>query len=262
MRDFDAFCKKQPSHQNAVDIFRSSWKAAFPSKLEIEAGTKNVFENHIVERVDAALSTGVRGSRVLEIGPYEGHYTYQLEQLEVESITAVEVNVKNYLKCLIVKEVCGLRASFLLGDFMQMEPRQLKGYDLCFAAGVLYHQTDPLEMLKKMSDVADRLYVWTHVYGDVIDRDMQAYPNFAGGIVVEKELMGYSCLHYCRSYLWKNDDQPPKEFSGGPQSFAYWLRKSDLLAFLDLLGYKRISILIDSETHAAGPVLALTAERS
>lgn len=262
MHDLDAFCRRKPAPQNAVDIFGGSWKAAFPGKLGVEAGKKNFFENHIVERVDASLSTGIRGARVLEIGPYEGHYTYQLEQLHVQSITAVEVNVKNYLKCLIVKDLCGLRASLVLGDFMQMEPRQLEGYDLCFAAGVLYHQVAPLEMLMKMSKVADRLYLWTHCYGDIIDRNRKAYPNFGSAIVEEKKVMGYSCPHYYRTYLWENDAQPPDEFSGGPQSYAYWLRKRDALGFLEMLGYDKIEILIDMDTHPAGPVLALTAERS
>ena len=87
--------------------------------------------------------TILRGARILELGPLEGGHTYQFERLGAAELIAIEANVEAYLKCLIVKELVGLRRSrFLLGDFIEYLKLDTTRYDLVFCCGVLYHMRD------------------------------------------------------------------------------------------------------------------------
>src|SRR5664280_1000806 len=135
---------RTPAPQNAIDIFSHRWASDLADVVPgVQSGQARHFGadprpafafNHIKPDVVA------RGARILELGPLEGGHTYQFERLGAAEIIAVEANVEAYLKCLIVKELAGLkRARFLLGDVIQYLLKDTSRYDLIFCCGVLYH---------------------------------------------------------------------------------------------------------------------------
>tara|TARA_B100000745_G_C19887047_1_gene296419 strand:+ start:104 stop:520 length:417 start_codon:yes stop_codon:yes gene_type:complete len=125
-----------PTHQNAVDIFKGFWKSAFPEESKLEAGSVANFQDKRVDWVDHKLG-GLNGKSILELGPYEAYDTYQFSQLRAGSITAIEGNNINYLKCLVVKEVLGIQSQFLYEDINTYLENSSEHYDICWASGVL-----------------------------------------------------------------------------------------------------------------------------
>ena len=58
---------------------------------------------------------GLQGRDVLELGPLEAAHTAALLQAGARSVLAIEANKQAFLKCLIVKELCGLRDASFMG---------------------------------------------------------------------------------------------------------------------------------------------------
>src|ERR1700684_307522 len=59
------------------------------------------------------------GKSILELGPFEAYQTYQFERLGAGSVLSIENSPANFLKCLIIKNIYSLRATFLLGNFIR-----------------------------------------------------------------------------------------------------------------------------------------------
>ena len=254
------YCRSAPSTQTAVDVFRGLWKSSFPVGEKVQAGNTPNFEDPRVAWVDALIG-GVRGRSVLELGPFEAYNTYQLALRGASPVVAVEGNNVNYLKCLVVKETLGVQASFLHGDILEFLKETRKTFDLVWAAGVLYHQLDPLLVLKYVTRVCNRIFIWTHFFDPRIEENTEEYPHFDRDQDVEKEVEGYRCTHHYRSYR-RREKTVPAFFSGGNSSFAYWLEKDDILNFLKECGFEHVSIRGIQMKHKAGPTMSLLAERS
>jgi hypothetical protein len=108
---------------------------------------------------------GVRGKRILELGPLEGAQTKKMIDEGVEEVIAVEGLSYCFLKCLIVKEAFQMnRAKFIFGDFCHYI-KQHKGekFDMVLASGVLYHQTHPARLIYDLANITDTVAVWSQV---------------------------------------------------------------------------------------------------
>ena len=247
-----------PTAQAAVDIFQGAWKSAFPPGAGVKAGIAPNFTDRRVQWVASELG-GLRHRSVLELGPYEGYITYQLDRLGAAPIVAVEASNISYLKCLIAKEILGIEARFLHGDIQSYMDDTTERFDLCWATGVLYHQVDPLALLRSIARVSDRMFVWTHFYDEMIATDADRYPHFDASRDVHKELDGFRCRHYYRSYLYSGAHPPG--FSGGSNPFAYWLAKDDILEFVRELGFTDVVVRSVASDHKAGPTMSFLATR-
>src|ERR1019366_3439941 len=75
---------------------------------------------------------------------------------------AVEANKEAFLRCLVLKNLFNLRATFLLGDFVSHLEGSLR-YDLIYASGILYHLTDPAEFLVNCASRCDHLFIWSMI---------------------------------------------------------------------------------------------------
>src|SRR5690349_6333313 len=106
----DVYIRTAPSAQNAVDIFRGEWSSQLPATLqgEAKAGDTPLFED---DRIKWAIEQfgGATNFTALELGPLEGGHSYMLERQGATSVLAIEANVRAYLKCLITKELLGLK---------------------------------------------------------------------------------------------------------------------------------------------------------
>lgn len=248
-----------PCPQNSLDIFRGEWSSKLPGDLSgLEAGEKLLFEDPrigwFLERIG-----GAEGKRFLELGPLEGGHTYQIHQAGADSILAIEANIRAYLKCLIIKELLRIdRARFICGDFLAYLRRSEEEFDVCLACGVLYHVTEPVEMIARIARIARHFCLWT-LHLD--DGWTLRHPALAR--VVERSepaehegfrYSGYRARYDRRTLHWTG-------FCGGGRPYRYLLRRDDILRCLEHFGFDRIEVGLE-EDHEEGPTFAVVASRS
>lgn len=154
------------------------------------------------------------------------------------NVTAIEANKRGYLKCLIVKELLRLdRARFLFGNFVPWLVAGGHRFDLVWATGVLYHMSDPLELLRLIAACADRVHIWTHYVPDTFDPNEAWTAPILG--VEEREVAGRPIQHYIRSYL---DTTGLPHYTGGIETTSVWLRRADIVDGLTRLGLSQIDV--------------------
>jgi hypothetical protein len=108
---------------------------------------------------------GAKGKRILELGPMEAAHTKMMLDQGASEIIAIEGLSDCYLKCLIVKEIFDLvKARFIFGDFCNyISDYSDKKFDLVTALGVLYHQTNPAQLIYNLAKITDTIIVWSQV---------------------------------------------------------------------------------------------------
>jgi hypothetical protein len=253
--DIEPFCHEAPSPHTAVDLFAGQWSSQLPPPYEkLTGGTTPLFDD---ERITwgAAQLGGVKDSGVLELGPLEGGHTFMLDRLGAAHVTAIEGNTRAFLRCLVVKELLGMpSAHFLCGDFvpyLRDAIERQERWDLCLAVGVLYHQQDPVGLLELVTQVSDRLLLWTHYY----DAELQG-PDFA--IPSEKTTAGFDHTLYRREY-GQTVDWP--EFCGGLNQWTSWMTRTSLLSALDHFGFVVEGVAFDDAHHPNGPAFCTASRR-
>ena len=240
---------KAPSAQTAVDIFAGGWACDLAPLLGVQnTGSARIAEDprpRYALKSFAGPDGTFTGQRILELGPLEAGHSWRLEQMGAE-IVAVEANAEAYLKCLVVKELLGLkRVRFLFGDFLEYLRETDERYDLIFASGVLYHMSDPLELIRLAALRSDRLFLWTHVFAPGKWRT-SSRPVDRGGLQV---------TYHQRTYR----DRDRSTFLGGNRATACLLSRDDLLGALAHHGFVHQTIHRDKRDDAPGPSLSLCA---
>jgi hypothetical protein len=253
----DNYVHEGPSAQHAVDIFAGEWSSRFPAPLaDLAAGPLPLFED---PRVSWAVERfgDLTGRSVLELGPLEGGHTYRLLAAGAR-VVAIEAQTRAYLKCLIAKELLDMReARFLLGDFMAYLRGTDEHFDACFASGVLYHMRNPVETIALTAAVAERLFLWTHVYDpDIVTGSELLAPRFTA-----RTPASYQGFPHTLHRFEYAEALQRKGFCGGSARHSNWLSRTDLLAALDYFGWAVEDIGFDEPGHPHGPALALTATR-
>jgi hypothetical protein len=257
MEDTPRWVSSAPSPQNAVDLFEGEWASHLPAPPAVERTGKNLLFSD--PRLAWGLDElgGVRQRRVLELGPLEGGHTYMLERAGARSILAIEGNPRAYLRCLVVKEIYGLKAAqFGCGDFMPYLASEAGRFDLCVASGVLYHLDDPLTLLARLAMITDRIYIWTHYY----DADIIARGHMARRFYEEPAppVAGFAPRSYRMLY---GSAREQLGFCGGGGGGGRWLTRPDLLGALAHFGFRTVQVAHENPEHPNGPCLAIAASR-
>jgi Protein of unknown function (DUF1698) len=255
----NGYCKEAPSPQSALDIFAGSWWTAMPAGSGLLAGKHPGFEDSRCGWVNDI--TSLAGKSILELGPFEAYNTWQLAKINPSNLIGVEASRFNYLKCLVVKEVLDFKADLLFGDICKYLENADR-FDLILASGVLYHQTDPLTLLRLAGKKTDKIYLWTHYFDEGCLASPQQGPGFQAANNSEVEFCGEPFQYHYRNYLLEDfDNSLPLNWSGGTAPYANWLTRADIFRALDLLGFKNIRIQVDGDRLENLPVIALLAQR-
>lgn len=260
------YLRSAPSPQATLDIFRGQWSSSMPPPLDaLKAGRFPLYED---ERLTWGLQQlgGVQGASVLELGPLEGGHSYLLDRAGAGSVTSIEGNVHAYVRCLVVKELLGMeRWNVLCGDLIEFLRATDDHYDVCVAAGVLYHQLNPVELIALTAERADRLYIQTHYFDEAavsanasvarhfrnpVTRDLRAPATRSTG--------SFTYLVYPYSYGIATRFT---SFCGGPNPTASWMAKDAILEALEHFGWTNVVVGFDERADGNGPWLALTAEK-
>lgn len=252
----DAYMHTAPVPQNAIDLFKGEWSSRFPPPFgELAAGGIPLFQD---SRIAWALQElgGITGQNVLELGPLEGGHSYMLEQAGAAHVQSIEANSRAYLKCLISKEILGMKnVQYQLGDFIPFLEETQQQYDMILSAGVLYHMKDPLKLLRLVSQHTSRTYIWTHYYDkSIIQGDSNLRVKFPSNKPAEVE--GRSFTFYRQEY---QSSLQGKTYCGGNEEFSHWLSRKDLLDALTLFGFKKLTIGHEMPQHPHGPCLGVVA---
>lgn len=248
------FVTDKPSRQAPIDIFKGDWASMFPKQLELSAGQHKLFEDPRIHSFIEWLPNGIKDMEVLELGPLEGAHTAMLEQSGAKSITSIEANSRAYLKCLITKEVLGLKASrFELGDIYEYMRSTENKFDIGIACGIIYHLKNPHEIFDLLSHcIEGHLYIWTHCWDASIQethpdiwknfttiRDVQLSPETS--IRLHKHEYGAT---FFTSGFW-----------GGNSTYSEWMEKDDLIKAAEHFGFE--AKRIESIKHHNGPSIAI-----
>lgn len=255
------FAAAAPSPQQTLDIFAGQWITAFPDDLNVHAGSVNHFDPNVDPRVswvDSVIPGGIAGKSVLELGPFEAYQTALLEWAGASSVLAVEASRTAYLKCLTVKEVLGLKSRFLYGDVHAFLDDCTDRFDILWASGILYHQTDPIGFLSRAAAVGDHLFLHTHYF----DEEKVALTRRADRFIpARNRVVSWHGRDITLHYFDYASDTTAGDFAGGPRPFTNWLTREDIEFILTELGMTTITYGVDDPRNPAGPALFLLASR-
>ncbi|WP_211864561.1 methyltransferase domain-containing protein [Neoroseomonas soli] len=254
----ETYVKSAPCAQHAIDTLSDSWVGSFPAALGVQAGQVALHDDARITWLVGLLGGSLRDMEVLELGPLEASHTAMLLDAGARSVLAIEANRRAYLRCLVTKEIRGLRdASFLLGNFVPYLETEPRSWPLIVASGVLYHMTDPLRLLELLSARTDRLFLWTHVV------DAKAMPpgDPRRAAIQGREARAWRDMDvtlHRRPYGRVTDPA----FCGGTDEDPLWMERDDLLGVLRRLGFDSIDIAHETPDHPAGPALSILARRT
>jgi hypothetical protein len=254
----ERYASAAPSPQQALDIFNGEWSSVLPYDLgECRAGHVMLFGDPRLKWGIERLG-GVADCRVVELGPLEGGHTWMLEQLEAAQITAIEASDRAYLRCLTVKELTGMRrARFLYGDAVAYLRETTEHFDVGIAAGILYHMTNPIELLALLAARCDRLYLWTHYYDEAaLQHTPMVRARFNG--TTEATVAGFT--HTLHRYRYQAA-RLHLGFSGGSAPHSQWLTRDTIIAACHQFGFSHIETAFDEPYHPYGPCCAFVALR-
>lgn len=98
----DLYIQEAPNEENKINIFKNEWVSSLP-QFENISGNINLFGD---ERIHWLMSRiKLFNKNVLELGPLEGGHSYMLEKIGGAQVISIEQNQKNFMKCLIVKNI-------------------------------------------------------------------------------------------------------------------------------------------------------------
>lgn len=253
----ESFSASFPSHQASVDLFEGGWYSKMPEGSGLVGGQGDAFTDSRVPWAANVLG-GLAGKTILELGPFEAYNTSQFESMGAASVVSIEGSASNFLKCLIIKNIMGLKTTFLYGDFTKYLEITKSRFDICWASGVLYHLTQPIEFLEGISQISDTLFLWTQYYDKTI---MLTHPDahiYHEEMNKNIEYGGRQLLLHGRQYHQK---RTTILFSGGAEATSYWMELDDILHVLRCHGFNRIEMGVNNLHHPPGPACFFLAFR-
>lgn len=189
---------------------------------------------------------GAIGKMVLELGPLEGGHTVAMEEAGA-NVIAIEGNQNNFLKCLIVKNQYDLKAKFVFGDFCEYIKNYSGRFDFVSAAGVLYHQKNPAELIYDLSRITDTVLVWSQVANDEHPSKVTHF-IYSHGKEYAGKLNDYNGAH------------STDNFCGGLEETAFWMYEEEMLRCFRDAGFKNI-IQKDCGTTKYGDAILFVARK-
>lgn len=181
------------------------------------------------------------------------------EQAGARGVLGIEGNPGAFLRCLVTKELLGLRrVSYQCGDFMEYLRQPHSHFDVVNASGVLYHQQNPAELLALICRTADAVILWTHYYdADAIRSLRRANVRFPG--VSDMEYEGFAFRAYRHEYM---HSVRMRGFCGAGASYSVWMERAAILDCLRFFGMTHVAIASEDTTHANGPSFNVVATRA
>jgi tRNA (mo5U34)-methyltransferase len=101
------------------------------------------------------------GKRVLDIGAWDGWFTFEMERRGAQVVAVDSHKHKNFD---IAKELLGSKAEHHVADICKLTPAEIGTFDIVLFFGVLYHTKHPLLALENVCNLAtDMAFIESHV---------------------------------------------------------------------------------------------------
>ncbi|CAB4329789.1 unannotated protein [freshwater metagenome] len=253
------FVTAAPAANNALGIFGDVWTSSVPGFSN--TGSMGLFADPRIGWLQEVCPE-MSGLRVLELGPLEAGHTYALESMGAE-VTAIESSISSFLRCLAVKNALHMKSTFVLGDFTKSFGDWRYG-DLIVASGVLYHLIDPIDMLVKIGNSCDRVFIWTHYFDPNLDHWAEPIRAMARTKwhVSASAKVHYAGEEYTLVPQLYGEELAWGGFCGGTATQSNWMLREDILKLLRQLGFTHQEIAFDEPQHPNGPSFAIYAAKA
>lgn len=107
--------------------------------------------DYLRRRLDSfGLPASLAGLRVLDIGPWDGFYTFEMERRGAQ-VTALDYADLDTFR--LLHRAFGSRAEYVRMDAAEISAARLGTFDIVLCLGVLYHLRHPLDVLEKICSV-------------------------------------------------------------------------------------------------------------
>ncbi len=252
----DEYVTKVPCAQNVIDVL-PGWNGALPNSAGAIAGKVDLRND---PRILWAMEQfgGIAGLKILELGPLEASHTFMLESHGAALIHSVEANKLAFLRCLVVKELMGMKVSkFFLGDCQKWLENSGETYDFIIASGIFHQVQDPVRLLEFIALRTPAFFLSTPYASDTIRRANDQEPNASTGTVEKRH--GLQLRYYERSYRGAASDE------GVPEPVDETCRlfeRDDILALIRVLGFDDIRVAHDIASHKTGSSFSIFARRT
>lgn len=190
---------------------------------------------------------GAKGKYILELGALEGAHTKMLCEAGAKHIIAIEGLNDCFLRCLVVKQAFDLaEADFFFADFNDfVENYKGAPFDFVSAAGVLYHQRNPVKLIRDLAKITDTVIVWSQVASD---------KSPAGPLT---NIEGYQG----KLNNYKGTRLTSESYCGGLLDEAFWFFPGDMLQCFEDAGFEYITQKF-SEPNINGDSLLFVASKN
>ncbi len=252
----DRFVTDFPVDSTGFALQAGAWKFDY-DKLDRDG----IIQNAKMDgrpRFCAETFADFKNFKIIELGPSDGYNTLGMELEGAHDIVSIEANTAAFLRCLILKNAMGLRAKFLLGDFLKYLDQPTVSADLIYASGVLYHLRDPVEFLVRCGQLTPHLFLWSFYYdAEKVQQHPHERERFAADFNERRSVAGATFTYHRRFYQAELAADP--KYQGGPEDYANWLDLVELRQAVGLAGYEIVKVINDE--YMGMPAINIFAQR-
>ena len=114
---------------------------------------------HVERIVGACVHGGMRYATVLDVGCWDGYYGFELLKRGARYLKGIDVREQNLKQAILMKEYFGYEhCDFQVADIQDVVFGEEK-YDVVLLNGILYHLSNPIDVLKALGDACGSVMV-------------------------------------------------------------------------------------------------------
>lgn len=178
---------------------------------------------------------------ILDLGCLEGAQSFfLLKKLAIERIVGLEGRELNIQKAEYIKKILKIRnIDFYKLDVENEGLQKFGHFDVILCLGILYHLQKPWKLIKKMSQISDNAFIWTH---------------YAEDDKASSKINSYQYFEYQELGL-----QDPQS---GLSKTSIWPTFDCLLDMIRANGFPEIQVIEKNPNTKHGPVTTIIARKS
>jgi tRNA (mo5U34)-methyltransferase len=110
------------------------------------------------------IPADLKGKRVLDIGAWDGWFTFEMERRGAEVVAVDVARLKTFLEA---KRLLNSKVEYVIEDVCRLNPATLGTFDIVLFLGVLYHSKHPVLALERVCELTtDMACIESLIVGD------------------------------------------------------------------------------------------------
>ena len=119
----------------------------------------------------------LRGKTVLDIGTYDGFFSFEAERRGARAVLAVDRHPADHCGFALAHEILGSRVEYREASVYDLTPEAFGSFDVVIFPGVFYHLRHPLLALDRIHSVCrEYMFLETHVLDSAFLHDGRRMP--------------------------------------------------------------------------------------